>query len=567
VRTPWLACCAVLCACAPAASREPRSVLLITLDTTRADALSCYGRESGTTPALDALAREGTLYERAFTVAPITLTAHTTLLTGLYPPRHGLRDNGIGALDASAHTLAEAARAAGVQTAAFVGAVVLDKAFALDQGFESYDGPPAQRSTSGHPFERPARAVVDGALAWLEKRDRARPFFLWLHVYDAHHPYTPQRALPPEASEHERYLAEVSEVDAELGRVFAALRAEAALDTTLVCVTADHGEAFGEHQELTHGAFAWNTTLHVPLLVRAPGLVPAGAREERLVSAVDVAPTLAEALGVALPDADGRSLFLPEDAARGVYFESYAAFFAFGWSPIAGWLQGQEKYVHSSRPELFDLAADPGEERDLSAERGAEALERFRAAIAAVAAAPELAGGAGEVDDGLRAGIQELGYAGAASGRVALPHPLETAERPSPHAMVGAWRESMVAQERLNKGRNAEAAELLTRLHAGDPHNGFVAGLLATAHMRAKEYQQAMDVLRPLADAATAEPQITVQPQILYKLGQCALKLGRREEAATWLQRAVELAPSEARYRSKLAQARGEGGGKDTEDE
>ena len=549
----------MLCACAPAAPRGPRSVLLITLDTTRADALSCYGERADTTPALDELAREGTLFERAFTVAPITLTAHTTLLTGLYPPRHGLRDNGIGALDASAHTLAEAARAAGIQTAAFVGAVVLDKAFALDQGFETYDGPPAQRSTSGHPFERPARAVVDNALAWLGQRERARPFFLWLHVYDAHHPYTPQRELPAQANELERYLAEVSEVDAELGRVFAALRAEAALDTTLVCVTADHGEAFGEHQEITHGAFAWNPTLHVPLLLRAPGLFAAGARSQQLVSAVDVAPTLAEALGVALPDVDGRSLLAPPDEARGIYFETYAGYFAFGWSPIAGWLEGREKYVHSSRPELFDLAADPGEEHDLVAERGAQA-ERFRAAIAAVGAKPQL-GGAGEVDAGLREGIQELGYAGAASARAVLPHPLEPSTRPSPHAMVGAWREAMVAQERLNKGKNAEAAELLTRLNRADPHNAFVTGLLATAYMRAKEYQRAVDVLTPLADAAD------MQPQILYKLGQCALKLGRREEAVARLTRAVELAPGEARYRAKLAQARGEGGGEGTEDE
>jgi arylsulfatase A-like enzyme len=183
---------------------EQHSVLLVTLDTTRADALSCYGERAGTTPEIDALAREGVLYERAFTSAPITLTAHASMLTGLAPPRHGLRDNGLAALDPAAHTLAEAARAAGIQTAAFVGAIVLDRALGLDQGFDVYDGPPARRSASGHPAERPARAVIDAALAWLDGRDRARPFLLWVHLYDAHHPYAPRRAMPEKSTELER---------------------------------------------------------------------------------------------------------------------------------------------------------------------------------------------------------------------------------------------------------------------------------------------------------------------------------------------------------------------------
>jgi arylsulfatase A-like enzyme len=538
-----------------------RSALLVTLDTTRADALSCYGERSGTTPELDALARESVLYERAFTSAPITLTAHASMLTGLAPPRHGLRDNGIAALDPAARTLAEAARAAGVQTAAFVGAVVLDRALGLDQGFDVYDGPPARRSQSGHPTERPAKSVIDAALSWLAGRDRARPFFAWVHLYDAHHPYEPRRALPEKSTELERYLAEVSEMDAELGRLFAWLRAEDLLGETLVCVTADHGEAFGEHQELTHGAFCWNTTLRVPLLVRHPDGSRAGERSRELAGAVDVAPTLAEALGTTLgPDVDGHSLLAPRAGSEPwLYIESYAAYLAFGWSPLAGWITEEEKYLHGSRPELYDLASDPGEEHDLAGECAPGDLEPFQRALAALAAKPALAGRAGAIDDELRAGIQGLGYAAFDTTGGALPHPLEPSSRPSPHAMVGAWRESLLAQERMNRGRFDEAAGILRRLLAADPGNAFLRAHLATALMRTKQHAEAMDALLPLLDAPR------VQPQILHKLGVCALKLGRREEAERYLERAAELAPDEARYREKLARVRGGGGEEEDE--
>jgi arylsulfatase A-like enzyme len=535
------------------------SVLLITLDTTRTDALSCYGARADTTPELNRLARESVLYERAFTPAPITLSAHASLLTGLYPLRHGLRDNGIAALDPEAHTLAEAARAAGIQTAAFVGAVVLDRALGLDQGFETYDGPTAARSTSGHPLERSAANVVDAALDWLERRDRARPFFLWLHFYDAHHPYTPRSAAAG-ASELERYLAEVSEVDTELGRLFGALRGAGLFDSTLVCVTADHGEAFGEHQELTHGAYCWNTTLHVPLLLRFPAGARGGERSRELVSLVDVAPTLAEALGVTLgPDVDGRSLGAPREP--GLYFESYTGYLAFGWSPLAGWMDEQGKYVASSRPEFFDLARDPGEERDLAAEKGA-ALEPYRAAIGRLAARPALrgAGPEGALDSDLRADIADLGYAAAQAVGSDFPHPLEPNQRPSPHERVGAWRESMVAKEKINRGRIEEGATLLTRLVGEDPNNGFLRGELASAWMKLKRFEDAYEVLRPLAEPPLAS---TTHAQNFYKLGVCAVRLGRGDEAQRHLERAVELAPHEARYKVKLEQVRGGAAGND----
>jgi arylsulfatase A-like enzyme len=527
------------------APEKARSVLLVTLDTVRRDSLSCYGERNDTTPELDRLAREGVLFEQAYTTAPITLTAHASLLTGLYPPRHGVRDNGIATVAPAAETLAERARAAGVQTAAFVGAVVLDRVFGLDQGFEPYDGPPA-RTEVGHPGERPAAEVFDGALAWLAQRDRARPFFLWLHCYDAHHPYEPRTPLPPGASELDRYLAEVRELDAELGRLLAALRADGTLDETVVVVTADHGEAFGEHQELTHGPFAWNTTLAIPLLMRFPDGARAGERSRELVSLVDLAPTLAEVLGTSMPDSiDGRSLLQPRDE-PGLYFETYAGYLSLGWSPLAGWIDARGKYVHASRPEYFELALDPREEADRLTELEATERERYRQHIGAIAARPALRVAETEFDAELTEGIQALGYAAFDATGGDLPHPLAPSDLPAPHDMAGPWRDSMVAQERFNQGRHAEAAELWQRTLASNPRNGFVRLQLATALMRLKRHAEAIPVLEPML----SDP--VIQPQVHYRLGISHAKLGQREQALSHLEAAVKLAPREQRYRTKL---------------
>lgn len=247
------------------------SVLLITLDTTRADALGAYGRLPSVTPHLDRLAAEGVVYEHAYTVAPLTLPAHASMLTGLYPPRHGVRDNGVAGLAQSAVTLAERARAAGFQTAAFLGAVVLDQGFGLEQGFERYDTP--ARSFYGGPSmgyaERPAAEVAGLVASWLAERDKDRPFLLWAHLWDAHAPYEPPEALRQRAG-GDAYLGEVAACDVAVGRLCAALAAEGLEDSTLIVVVGDHGESFSEHDEISHGPYVWNTTLQVPLLLRLP---------------------------------------------------------------------------------------------------------------------------------------------------------------------------------------------------------------------------------------------------------------------------------------------------------
>jgi arylsulfatase A-like enzyme len=551
MRRAWLV--ALLgCACSREdLGRVPRSALLVTLDTTRADALSCYGNPERTTPALDALAADGIVFDAAHTVMPLTLPAHASMLTGLAPLRHGLRDNGVAALPGAAETVAERARAAGLETAAFVSSVVLDDDFGLQQGFEVYSVPERRGAAErAHGAERPAQATVDAALAWLARRDPARPFFLWLHLYDPHHPYAPPASFAERFSTP--YLAEVAAMDNALGRLLDGLRARGLLDETFVLALADHGEAFGEHGELTHGTYCYQTTLRIPLIARwGASTRPRGAgeRSRELVSAIDVAPTLVEALGLRpLDGVDGRSFFsraLP--AERGVYFESYYGYLSCGWSPLAGWMDERGKYVHSSEPELYDWRADPGEGTDLARERAGE-LGRYRDAIARLAGAPALdpeeIGGDGES----LAGIRALGYAGG-EGTDELPHPLAPSTLPSPRSQVGFFAQQARAQELSAAGRDEEAAAIYAEVLRATPSNFFAMDELGTHYLKLGRTAEAIEVLTRLAHEG---PQ---RGRYYHKLGLALMTAGRFEDALAPLTRAVELTDGRPRYLDALREA------------
>ena len=530
--------------------RGPRSALLVTLDTTRADALSCYGNEEPTTPVLDALAAEGVAFDAAHTVMPLTLPAHASMLTGLFPLRHGLRDNGVAALPESAQTVATRAHAAGIETAAFLSSVVLDDDFGLNHGFDVYSLP--QRRAAGeraHGAERSSRDTIDAALAWLAKRDPARPFFLWVHLYDPHHPYEPSAPFAGRFSTP--YLGEVAQADHELGRLLDDLRARGLYERTFVLALADHGEAFGEHGEIGHGTFCYETTLRIPLIARWPrdagGRTP-GTRSRELASAVDVAPTLAEALGLTpLEGIDGASFFaraLPDG--RGVYFESYYAYLSCGWSPLAGWMDERGKYIHSSEPELYDWRADPLEEKDLARERAGE-CERIRGEIARAAEAPVLEvveiGG----DEAL-AGIHALGYAGSDDSSE-LPHPLAPNTLLSPRSQASFFAKQARAQELAGTGRHAEAAAIYEEVLRGSPSNFFALEELATNYL---ELGRATDAI-PLLERLTKEgPQ---RAKSYLKLGLALITAKHFEEAIEPLEHAVELSGGRPRYLDALRDA------------
>jgi len=531
-------------ACGSAVPTEaPTHVVLLTIDTIRPDALGCYGGPAGVSPHLDRLARESVLYTAARTTAPITVPAHSSMLTGLYPPRHGVRDNGGTPLPAAARTLAEHAREAGYDTAAFVAARVLNRSVGLDQGFDVYDEP-APPEVVGHHYERrPASEVVDAALAWLEGRTGERPFFLWLHFFDPHQPSQPAPEFLRQAGGNP-YHGEVAGMDAEIGRLFGALRGKGLMETTAVLAVGDHGEAFGEHGEATHGAYCYDSTLRVPLLVRRPDGRRAGERSGETVTVADVFPTLLEAMGLEPGDQlDGQSLWSagvgPE---RGVYVESYYGHTQYGWSPIAGWVQGRRKYLHSSAPELYDLRLDPTEANPIEGD-----TEPFRRAIRAMAARPALTTSAPAAGEERLEELARLGYATGGSGAASeLPHPLADTGRPSPvesrseQALID--RASTLAQT----GGTLEAIGLYRQILAQNPDNPTALQELSFLLIGAGRLREAVPVLLQ---------RLEIPPErglTHAKLGSCYEGLGQLGRAVEQLERAVQLAPGHVRMHEHL---------------
>jgi arylsulfatase A-like enzyme/Flp pilus assembly protein TadD len=355
------------------------NVLLISIDTLRADHLGAYGASIGT-PGLDALGKAGVVFERAVAQVPITLPSHASLFTAAYPFAHGVRDNGSFRLPEERRTLTEAFRAAGYRTAAFVGSFALDSRFGLERGFELYDDFYGDTSAL-EDFaisERPAAEVLAPALEWLSGQ-REAPWFAFVHLYDPHAPYAPPVPFSVRFA-RDPYRGEVAYVDEALGQFFDELRKRGQLGNTLVVVTSDHGEGLGEHGERTHGMFAYETTLHVPLILSWDGVL-APRRVASRVRLVDVAPTLLALAGLdPLPASQGLSLvpFLEgsEDSSEGEsYFEALAFNLNRGFAPLTGLYRGRFKFVRLPLPELYDLDADPGETENLAPARPAMVKE------------------------------------------------------------------------------------------------------------------------------------------------------------------------------------------------
>lgn len=399
-------------ACQP----EPERVILVSIDTLRADHVGAYGAEAAHTPIMDALAAEGVRFANVTSPAPLTLPSHTTLMTGMDPPEHGVRHNGIFALTEGIPTLAESFRAEGYQTAAFVGAFVLAKQFGLARGFDHYDdrtGRAQSGMRTGGFAERPANEVVNAVLEWLETAgDR---FFIWVHFYDPHAEYRAPHGFA--VSLPHPYAAEIAFTDSQLGRLLTEVNERWPADDagrTLVAVTSDHGEALGQHGEETHSHFVYEATQRVPLILHGGG-VPVGAVVDSLVSLSDVAPTLLSAVRAApLPGASGVDL-LPiargdlDQTGRATYMEALAPQLDWGFSPLLALRTDRYKFIRAPRPELYDLLADPREKTNLydSQTNDAEALDAILTARLQHASpmVPNVS-----VDDDERRRLESLGY-------------------------------------------------------------------------------------------------------------------------------------------------------------
>jgi choline-sulfatase len=538
----------VLAACADR-PRSAQGVVLLTLDTTRPEALGCYGGSPLVTPHLDRLARSSVVFDSAHTVAPLTLPAHASMLTGLFPPRHRVHDNGIATLPASAITLAELARAGGVQTGAVVASTVLDRAYALEQGFESWEQParPEPFQTSAPP-ELSAQDVVRRGRHWLDRRDPQRPFFLWLHFYDPHAPYTPPSAFR-DAVGGNVYLGEVAAVDAAIGDLLAPLESDGTLEHVLVLVVADHGESLGEHGEATHGAFCYESTARVPFLARFPGGLRSGTRSAAPVSVADVCPTALDALGLSVPKGlDGVSLWRSDPPLeRGVYVESYSGWLNYGWSTLAAWIQGGQKYVHSSAPELYRLSADPREEDDRFREDD-PFVSTARTAIAGVWSAPKLElGEQTSFAPELLAELRQLGYGATGAPQHDLPSPLQLSDRPAPRARASELALLQQVAVLGAQGKHEDIVLLLRPLLEQNPRHCLALEMLGLHLMELGAFEEALDAFqRRLACGAE-------RADTWLNLGLCREQLGQADAAVEALQRALAIDPGHGQVRGELA--------------
>lgn len=556
-------------------SRQP-NVVLVTVDTLRADHVGAYGAATGATPNLDRLAREGTRFEQAISQAPLTLPSHATILTGMLPTEHGVRNNGAGGLAPEHATLAEAFAAKGYATGAFVGAFVLDRRYGLDQGFDLYDDEIDRDDTRAGALEaeRDAIAVTDRALRWLG--EAKGPFFAWVHLYDPHAPYVPPEPYRSRFAASP-YDGEIAATDAQIGRLLALLEEKGLRDETIVVVTGDHGESLGEHGELTHGLLLFESTLRVPLIISAPSTKPGRVVREP-VSLADLAPTiaaLAQAPLARVGRAAGRDLSASllgegEPPSAAIYSETkYPEMF--GWSGVSALRAGAAKLVASPGRRLYDLAADPAESRDVSTEQR-RALHDLDAKLEAIRGAETTAAPL-PVDAEAMAKLASLGYVGGVPAAAEGP-------RPDPHAMAPLFMRFEKATWASNDGRLSEAIAELEALVKADPANPVFRGSLGKAlrdagrHDRAVHVYQEAVALNPsdaeawynlavaLGDAGRKRQAAEAmgeairrggkQPEAHNTLGVVLAAEGKPEEAIREFERAVELDPRHARALNNL---------------
>lgn len=512
------------------------NVVLITLDTVRADHLGCYGRRPSVTPHLDRLCAQALRFDNAVTPAPITLPAHTTLLSGLSPAHHGVRYN--AEFPRAAHpSLAEDLQQAGYRTAAVVSSFVLDRRFGLARGFDDYDDHVVpQRRRGGHLLrnERDAEEVTDAALALLARAGGDKPVFLWAHYYDAHTPYAPRQpgaARDPAAL----YAAEIAQVDAAVGRL---LQSPAlAPERTLVIVAADHGESLGEHAELTHGLFLYDSTTRIPLLLRLPGQQLAGSGVKGLAGLVDVRASVLSLLGLTSDGGDGIDwLRRSRTPGEGIYQEAALPYFDFGFAPLYGWRGAQERFIEAPQPEYYDLAADPREQhdrfaplsgsKDSPADRARQRLDALRLNSPTI---PQAAQALEQADPAVTARLRSLGYLGGT--------PLQAGgELPDPKTQTTLVDLHNEAVRQLEAGQAAAALALLQQARQQAPRSPGVLRLLAKAELALDRPEQAEATLRELLSLGQ-------NPDSLILLAQIRVLSADFEAAEALLQQAEQLQP------------------------
>ncbi|MBT3222097.1 MAG: sulfatase-like hydrolase/transferase, partial [Proteobacteria bacterium] len=472
-------------------------VVLISLDTLRADRIGIYGYEKAATQNIDALAAKGRVYGRTYSPLPLTIPSHGSIFTGQYPPTLQIRSNGAGRLEEERLTLAEILQQNGYVTGGSVGAFVTTRTWGFNQGFDAFfDTIPQAKPNDFWHAERPAEKVIDDILDWKAEVGDQKPIFAWIHLYDAHFPYWPPKSYIEEVKGRP-YDGEIAYLDDQLQRVF-----DAFARPTLFIIVGDHGEGLGEHLELTHGMYVYDTTQHVPLIISGPG-VEAGVVEQP-TSLVDIMPTVLSLLGLpAVPDLDGR--VVPGDEPQAVYMESYQLTQRFGLAPNLAVVDGNYKLLSLPKPELYDLIADPEETKNLAEDKPSE-VKRLQDLLDAFEFNPPYEDPAHPVEPDVAMQLQALGYVeGGFTGDMSGPLP-----DPKDHADMVV--DSQRAERLIQEEKRDEAIELLNRL--------------------VKEYPEVIEFKSRLA--------------MLYGI------MGKMEESADLLEAAVEQDPSNAMLRFTL---------------
>ncbi|MEO8503659.1 MAG: sulfatase-like hydrolase/transferase [Acidobacteriota bacterium] len=524
----------------PAAVRP--NLVLLTLDTTRADHLGAWGWSYAHTPNLDALAGRGTRFARTDTAAPITLPSHSTILTGLLPPHHGVRDNGTFILPEHIETLAERLRQAGYDTAAVVSAVVLARRHGLDQGFRTYDDDLGMGYTAGTEVsERQAEnttAAAEHALAGLHA-----PFFLWVHFYDPHEEYRPPTRFADLAKGPQRlYDGEIAYMDEQIGVLLGRLPA-----STVVVAVGDHGEMLGEHGETSHGLLLYRGARRVPLMMAGPG-VPAGRVDDCLARTADVAPTLLQLAGVKASGLDGESLLPLADArscARTSYSESFLPFFDYKWYPLRAMSNGAELFLQAPKSSLYSLDRDPDEAVDI-AEREPKKVADWRERLQTLlAAAGETLQSAARPENVLteeqRQRLASLGYLGGVSAGA-----VSTA-LPDPRSMTAIALSLHQAAAGVQQGRCKDILPDLQRIVLADPHNFPALSLAGECLRDTGQHEKALALFR----RAAQENELSAVP--IASIAGSLLKLGRTAEAEREYRHALTLDATQSESASNLA--------------
>jgi arylsulfatase A-like enzyme/cytochrome c-type biogenesis protein CcmH/NrfG len=536
----------LLPALAAAATDQP-NVILITLDTVRADRMGFLGSKLGLTPHLDALAGQSVVFEHAYSQAPITPVSHATILTGTYPQYHGIRNFG-DRLPPSVPFLPEILHAQGYRTGAFVGSIILDPkngfASGFERGFDVYNAGFHRQKTGERreaSMQRRGEVTLGHVLEWLGQQ-QGRPFFLWFHLWDAHDPYNPPepfRSRFPGAP----YNGSIAYLDATVGKLLDYLRNQGLYDNALIAVAADHGESLGDHGELTHSIFLYDATIHVPLLLKFPGNRFVGQHVNASASLVDLAPTLLEALGQKPPQAmQGHSLLSlignPHPENRPSFATGDHSERSFGWSALVSLRVGDQLFVRAPLPELYDLASDPGAKINLyrrnriAALRLASQLDNFVKRISAEA--PQA------LQDGLseksREQLSALGY--VASGKALTSSSIDPKDR------IDVANDMHDASLAIEEGKEATVIPLLLRVVAKDPQIQAAQYYLGIAYSRKGNFAKAIPPLRKAvelrSDALMAQ----------YELAICLYETGDLKTAASHFEILVENRPdwSDARY-------------------